>query len=96
MHFPNQVIYLLILHFSCGTSDALAGLGYGVPAFAVPEVYISALEHNVFPVYFRWTLLALTMVNLVLALAFEKFVVLGFVRKAMKNWKPLDRIELKQ
>jgi hypothetical protein len=82
--------------FSCGTSEALSGLGYGQPLFGVPDTYITGLEHNVFPVYFRWTLLALTLVNLGLALAFEKLVVLGYVRKMIKSWKPLDRIELKQ
>jgi hypothetical protein len=94
--FRIKYVLLSLIYISCGTSEALTTLGYGVPAFGVPESYISGLEHNVFPVYFRWTLFALTMVNLVLAVLFEKFVILGYVRKLMKDWKPLDRIELKQ
>ncbi|KAL3899330.1 MAG: hypothetical protein SGCHY_002132 [Lobulomycetales sp.] len=85
-----------IFRINCGTAEALERQGYSVPPFFVPDQYISSEGHNVFPMYFRVTLFCLTLVNLVVMMAFEKFVVLGPVRSYLNRTRPLERIQLKQ
>jgi hypothetical protein len=53
----------------------------------VPLEYVSALGHNVFPMQFRLMLFGLVLVNLAVVVIFEKFVVLGAVRRWIKTRK---------
>jgi hypothetical protein len=74
---PNSIGCMF--RINCGTGDALQNLGYKIPLSA-PTQYFSNSDHNVLPMYFRWGLFAISLVNLLLFVLWEKVVVLGSVR----------------
>ena len=72
-------------HVNCGTKEALEKLGYDV-WFKAPENYYNAIGHNVIPVYFRYIILAVSALNLVLLMIWEGVVIVGPVRRMAINF----------
>lgn len=88
---PNK--FGCMMRFQCGTKEVLAQIGY--PNTPDVEAYNTPLGHNVTPVDFRWKLWALCMANCLVALAYEKFVVLGPVHAYLARKYPVKRLHIK-
>jgi cation-transporting ATPase 13A3/4/5 len=67
-------------HINCGTKDALEAAGYNI-WFKAPDVYYNSIGHNIIPVYFRYIIMIVSTLNLVLLMLWEGFVINGPVRK---------------
>ncbi|KAJ1826862.1 hypothetical protein LPJ56_001970, partial [Coemansia sp. RSA 2599] len=80
---PNR--FGCMFRINCGDPDTLVGLGYSRPSWGISS-YNNPTGHNVMPTRFRWTLWGLCIANIVLCLAWEKFVVLGPVGRLAKKW----------
>ncbi|KAJ2597114.1 hypothetical protein GGF39_003179 [Coemansia sp. RSA 1721] len=79
---PNR--FSCMFRINCGNPDTLVDLGYSKPSWGISS-YNNPAGHNVMPHKFRWTLWGLCIVNIVLCLAWEKFVVLGPVGRVVKK-----------
>ena len=92
---PNPIGCMF--HINCGTKEALQNLGYTV-WFKAPEKYFNAIGHNVFPVYFRWILFLIAMLNLGAVLVWEGIVITGPVREWAKikfhGWMQVKKTQL--
>jgi cation-transporting ATPase 13A3/4/5 len=73
-----------IFRINCGTQSALESLGYKV-WFNAPKQYFNHLGHNVIPVYFRWQLLFIVLLNCAAGLIWEGVVITGPVRAWAKR-----------
>ena len=90
---PSQ--FSCTFHVNCGTQSALEQLGYSV-SFNTPNDYFSPQGHNVLPVYFRWVVLVVAVINLVVVLFWERVAVLGVGREWVKRkWPSKQRFEPK-
>ncbi|KAI9277868.1 hypothetical protein BY458DRAFT_532460 [Sporodiniella umbellata] len=87
---PNQ--FGCIFRFNCGTPQVLEKLGYLAPSTSITP-YNTPLGHNVMPKDFRWKLWGLIIGNAVTALAYERFVVLGFVHNFLARVFPVNRLK---
>jgi hypothetical protein len=65
---PNPIGCLF--RINCGTKSGLLTQGYDVN-FPTPTQYFNAIQHNVIPVYFRWTLFGIWVTNLVVLFVYE-------------------------
>ncbi|RCH93756.1 hypothetical protein CU098_003001, partial [Rhizopus stolonifer] len=87
---PNR--FGCMFRFNCGTPQVLQSLGYTPPSMDI-TAYNTPLGHNVMPVEFRWKFWGLMMGNVVTALAYEKFIVLGVVHHFLANKFPMNRLK---
>ncbi|CAO3694382.1 unnamed protein product [Rhizopus microsporus] len=81
-----------LFRFNCGTPQVLQQIGYTPPSISITP-YNTPLGHNVMPREFRWKLWGLIMGNLLTALAYEKFVVLGPVHDFLAKTFPIKRLK---
>lgn len=92
MGSPNSIGCLL--HINCGSQIALKNLGYTAPMY-IPDQWFSAVGHNVLPVYFRWVILAICALNLLAFILWEKYVILGPIRKlCVQNFSSRPKMRL--
>ncbi|KAJ3115397.1 hypothetical protein HDU96_000702 [Phlyctochytrium bullatum] len=93
---PNGLSCLF--HVNCGTSAALEalnrerGTSYQTSFLGIPDTYHAFAGHNVMPMNFRLSLLALSAGNLLALVLFQWLVVLGPVRQWAKRKWPLQRL----
>ncbi|KAJ2359019.1 hypothetical protein IWW50_000275 [Coemansia erecta] len=80
---PNR--FGCVFRINCGNTETVRDLGYSASTVHISD-YNSPIGHNVMPRHFRWTLWAMCVVNIVVCLAYEKFVVLGPVGRRVKAW----------
>ncbi|CEI93138.1 hypothetical protein RMCBS344292_07380 [Rhizopus microsporus] len=81
-----------LFRFNCGTPQVLQQIGYTPPSISITP-YNTPLGHNVMPREFRWKLWGLIMGNLLTALVYEKFVVLGPVHDFLAKTFPIKRLK---
>ncbi|ORX99098.1 hypothetical protein K493DRAFT_365957 [Basidiobolus meristosporus CBS 931.73] len=82
---PNRMGCLF--RINCGTPDILVEQGYPRPSWYI-EDYNSAIGHNVMPHKFRWILFIYCMINCLVNILVEYFVVLGPLGRWIKNKYP--------
>ncbi|RKP14077.1 hypothetical protein BJ684DRAFT_19487 [Piptocephalis cylindrospora] len=88
---PNRVGCFFRLN--CGTASVLTNeLGYPQPNWSISS-YNSPLGHNVMPTSFRWLLWAWCMLNAILAILWERMVIVGPVRQWIIRHKAKDEAE---
>ncbi|KAI9322428.1 hypothetical protein BX666DRAFT_2147537 [Dichotomocladium elegans] len=80
-----------LFQINCGTRSVLAQLGYNLPSHSRLVPYDTPLGHNVMPVDFRWKLWSLCVGNVLAALVYEKFIVLGPVHAYLARRFPVNR-----
>ncbi|KAK9762721.1 hypothetical protein K7432_011280 [Basidiobolus ranarum] len=82
---PNRMS--CFFRINCGTPNILVEEGYPKPTWYI-ESYNSAIGHNVMPHKFRWTLFIYCLVNCLVNILVEYFIVLGPLGTWIKNKYP--------
>ncbi|KAJ1927681.1 hypothetical protein IWQ60_002737, partial [Tieghemiomyces parasiticus] len=94
IHLADPNILGCFFRLNCGNPNVLRELGYTPPSVHI-ETYNVNQGHNVFPRHARWVLWGYSMANIVTALVWEKFIVLGPVREWMRRKFPQQRLVVK-
>ncbi|KAI9497199.1 hypothetical protein BDB00DRAFT_970411 [Zychaea mexicana] len=90
---PNR--FGCLFRINCGTKEVLAQFNWPVPPTNV-EQFNTPLGHNVMPWEYRWKLWGICVANVACCLIYERFFVLGPVRKFLSKKYPVQRLKITQ